>query len=141
MKTSLLGNCAKGNLHLPNSLARAFLVFRKLAIILASINWQNNSNNKKEIYKTYACHENSTPLIGKQNCWKLRKLYCIPYNTFSSRNFIFYAQPTITNLTKMSKQSFSMSNWLYSWSSLAASSFNKKIKTGTTDTIRKKSMH
>ena len=28
MKTSLLGNCAKGNLHLPNSLAGAFLTFQ-----------------------------------------------------------------------------------------------------------------
>ena len=31
MKTSLLGSCAKSNLQLPNSLARAFLIFRKLA--------------------------------------------------------------------------------------------------------------
>ena len=62
MKTSLLGNCAEGNLHLPNSLVGAFLIFRRLAVIPASINWQNNNNNNnKVICKTYAFHENSSP--------------------------------------------------------------------------------
>ena len=46
MKTSLLGNCAKGILYLPNSLARVFRIFLKLAIILASINWQKNKVKK-----------------------------------------------------------------------------------------------
>ena len=43
MKTSLLGNCAKGNLYLPSSLVGVFRIF---SIILASINWQNNKVKK-----------------------------------------------------------------------------------------------
>ena len=68
MKTNLLRNCAKGNLHLPNSLAGAFLTFRKLAIIAWLQLIDKTTTPKKEICKTYAFHENSTPLLVKQSC-------------------------------------------------------------------------
>ena len=66
MKTSSLGNCAKGNLYLPNYLPGVSLIFRKLAIILASINLQNNKVKKSG--KPMFFMINSTPPIVKQSC-------------------------------------------------------------------------